>query len=307
MSETTPLQPIPDPPVQRRNANAIELISGSIGGASQVLVGQPLDTLKTRAQTAPKGQFKNTLDIFTTTVRNEGFLALYKGMMSPLLGIAAVNSLLFTAYGASRRIVSPYPELSIPQVATAGAMAGAANAVLASPVEMFKIRMQGQYGGAGDKKLSGVVGDMWREYGLRNGIMRGYWITFIREIPAYAGFYAGYETSKRWFAKNYAPNPVPIWALLTSGAIGGVAYWVACYPLDVIKSRVQLSKTPPIKGQWLSGGYVAHEFKAIIQEGGVRALFRGITPSLLRAVPAAGATFAAYEVAKEYIIDHNLL
>lgn len=59
--------------------------------------------------------------------------------MSPLLGVAAVNSLLFTAYGTARRIVSPYPNLSIPQVATAGAMAGAANAVLASPVSQHVI------------------------------------------------------------------------------------------------------------------------------------------------------------------------
>lgn len=79
-------------------------------------------------------------------------------------------------------------------------------------VEMFKIRMQGQYGGAGDKKLSGVFKDMWRDYGFRHGIMRGYWvravppqpvcscatelalisqITVVREVPAYAGFYAG--------------------------------------------------------------------------------------------------------------------
>ncbi|WVQ94801.1 hypothetical protein IAU59_001884 [Kwoniella sp. CBS 9459] len=307
MSEVTPLQPYPEPPSKQRNANAIELISGSIGGASQVLTGQPLDTLKTRAQTAPKGQFKNTLGIFTTTVKNEGFLALYKGMLSPLLGIAAVNSLLFTAYGASRRIVSPYPDLSIGQVAVAGSMAGAVNAVLASPVEMFKIRMQGQYGGAGDKKLSGVVGDMWRQYGFKNGIMRGYWVTVVREIPAYAGFYAGYETSKRYFAKKYSPHAVPVWAVLTSGALGGVSYWLACYPLDVIKSRVQLAKAPPSKGGWLSGGYIAREFKTIVQEGGTRALFVGITPSLLRAVPAAAATFAAYEAAKDYILKHDLL
>ena len=30
-----------------------ELIAGSVGGAAQVLVGQPLDTIKTRAQIAP--------------------------------------------------------------------------------------------------------------------------------------------------------------------------------------------------------------------------------------------------------------
>lgn len=30
-----------------------DLIAGSFGGAAQVLVGQPLDTIKTRAQIAP--------------------------------------------------------------------------------------------------------------------------------------------------------------------------------------------------------------------------------------------------------------
>lgn len=30
-----------------------ELLAGSVGGAAQVLVGQPLDTIKTRAQVAP--------------------------------------------------------------------------------------------------------------------------------------------------------------------------------------------------------------------------------------------------------------
>ena len=66
--------------------------------------------------------------------RNEWLRLTLTGMMSPLLGIAAVNSLLFTAYGASRRLVSPYPDLSVQQVALAGSMAGAVNAVLASPV-----------------------------------------------------------------------------------------------------------------------------------------------------------------------------
>lgn len=92
------------------------------------------------------------MDILMQTVRKEGFLALYKGkrlstintncanslvtgMASPLLGIAGVNSLLFAAYGASKRVISPFPQLSIKETAAAGAMAGAINAVLASPGE----------------------------------------------------------------------------------------------------------------------------------------------------------------------------
>ena len=54
-------------------------------------------------------------------------------MASPLVGIAGVNSLLFAAYGVSKRIISPFPDLSLRQIAAAGAMAGAVNAILASP------------------------------------------------------------------------------------------------------------------------------------------------------------------------------
>ncbi|KAF9781754.1 hypothetical protein BJ322DRAFT_1078038 [Thelephora terrestris] len=86
-----------------------KLLAGSVGGAAQVLVGQPLDAIKTRAQVAPRG------------------------MLSPLLGIAGVNSLLFASYGLAKQVVTPFGELSLPQTALAGAMAGVLNVVLASP------------------------------------------------------------------------------------------------------------------------------------------------------------------------------
>ena len=37
-----------------------ELVAGSVGGAAQVLVGQPLDTIKTRAQIAPSASSSST-------------------------------------------------------------------------------------------------------------------------------------------------------------------------------------------------------------------------------------------------------
>ncbi|KAI0720611.1 mitochondrial carrier [Cerioporus squamosus] len=274
-----------------------ELLAGSVGGAAQVIVGQPLDTIKTRAQTAPKGMFKGPMDILAQTLRKEGFFALYKGMASPLVGIAGVNSLLFAAYGVSKRIISPFPQLSLKETALAGAMAGAANAILASPVEMFKVRMQGQYGSPGDKRLRAVVSEMWRDWGLKKGIMRGYWVTVAREIPAYAGFYTAFEFSRRKFSQKYGKE-IPVWALLASGSTGGIAYWLACYPLDVVKSRIQLRATPP---EGTPVQYIAHEIRTVIAESGASGLFRGLTPSLLRSIPAAGATFAAFELTREYL------
>ncbi|KAG2135530.1 mitochondrial carrier [Suillus cothurnatus] len=276
-----------------------DLIAGSVGGAAQVLVGQPLDTVKTRAQIAPKGMFKGPMDVLAQTVRKEGFFALYKGMASPLLGIAGVNSLLFASYVYSKRIVSPFPQLSLKEIAIAGAMAGAANAILASPVEMFKVRMQGQYGAATDKKLRDVAKEMWRDWGFRNGVMRGYWVTFAREIPAYAGFYTAFEFSKRKFQSKYG-DKVPVWALLASGSTGGIAYWLSCYPLDVIKSRIQLRQTPPTGKPWK---YMTNEIRMVIAESGITGLFRGLSPSLLRTIPAGASTFAAFELTREFLTE----
>jgi len=59
-------------------------------------------------------------------------------------------------------------------------------------------------------------------------------VTFIREIPAYGAFYAGYEFSKRYFQSVYRPvegGQLPIWTLMLSGATGGMSYWLASYPL----------------------------------------------------------------------------
>lgn len=54
-------------------------------------------------------------------------------LASPLMGIAAVNSLLFAAYSTAKNLISPYNDLTIAQIAAAGGIAGGVNAILASP------------------------------------------------------------------------------------------------------------------------------------------------------------------------------
>lgn len=147
-------------------------------------------------------------------------------MASPLVGIAGVNSLLFASYGISKRIISPFPQLSLPEISLAGnhliylripqkfswyffgglsgAMAGAANAVLASPVEMFKVRMQAQYGSATDKRLRNVVKDMWSQWGFRKGVMRGYWVNADGWICLLSVDFLIFASRSHWFEK-YQP------------------------------------------------------------------------------------------------------
>ncbi|KAF9219010.1 hypothetical protein BS17DRAFT_685880, partial [Gyrodon lividus] len=102
-----------------------DVIAGSFGGAAQVLVGQPLGILSRRVRKLLRVQSMGPMDILVRMLTKEGLFALYKGMASPFLGIAGVNSLLFaSSYAASKRVISPFPDLSIQQIAFAGGMAG---------------------------------------------------------------------------------------------------------------------------------------------------------------------------------------
>jgi len=49
-------------------------------------------------------------------------------------------------------------------------------------------------------------------------------VTVAREIPAYAAFFACFETVKRRFQRDYGRD-VPAWALLVAGGCGGIGYW----------------------------------------------------------------------------------
>ena len=293
----------------------VDLFAGSLAGGAQVIIGQPLDTIKVRSQIAPPGLYRGPMDVLTTTVKNEGILALYKGMASPLIGIAAQNAVLFTAFQGAKRLISPESQsLTIPQVAAAGAIAGGINTILSSPVELFKIRMQAQItsttSSSSDsvpaKKLSAVAKEVYHNAGMKSGVMRGFWVTLFREVPAYAGFYTGFELSKSLFRSHLPQSTtnegttLPIWALMASGSMGGIFNWLACYPLDVLKSRIQLSDKPLSRG--LGGPlvlkYISEEAKEIYRKEGWKAFTVGLSPTLLRAIPAAAATFTTFEVVK---------
>ncbi|KAF9164069.1 hypothetical protein DFQ26_001856 [Actinomortierella ambigua] len=277
-----------------------DFVAGTLAGMAQVTVGQPMDTIKTRLQIeGQSGRFAGPMDCLRQTIRNEGFLGLYKGMASPLVGVAAVNALLFGAYSNLKLIQEAYPgaPLTLGQIAIAGAGAGVVNAILASPVEMLKIKMQAQYGSGSAVRYKGPVDcarQLIREYGVKNGLMRGYWITVIREIPGYAGFYAGFEGMKRALTPDGEDSrtyPHSLLTLMASGATGGVSYWFACYPLDMLKSMIQ-NQNVPLKGAF----YVVDSARKVYREGGITPFFRGFTPTIIRAVPAAAATFTTYEL-----------
>jgi solute carrier family 25 carnitine/acylcarnitine transporter 20/29 len=208
---------------------------------------------------------------------------LCKGMASPLIGIGAVNALLFAANSNLKSRLQSHPNelLSLDKIALAGGGAGIINSILASPVELLKIKMQAQFGHAsvdGSKHFTGPIDCgkyLIQRDGIAHGLYRGLWATIVREIPAYAGFYTGFEATKRYLTKNQEEQ-ANIFQLMTAGAVGGIGYWVFSYPLDVVKSVVQNQEKPP------KGFYITSVLKSIYRRDGLNGLFRGFAPTVLR-------------------------
>src|SRR3989338_2500442 len=94
------LQPLLAAQPKWRNT-AIDLLAGTTGGLFQLVVGHPLDTIKVRLQTQPIDKsgrglvYRGVIDCVKKVWRHEGLLGFFKGMASPMLGVAGLNAILF--------------------------------------------------------------------------------------------------------------------------------------------------------------------------------------------------------------------
>lgn len=77
--------------------------------------------------------------------------------------------------------------------------------------------------------------------------------------------------------------------------MAGVFNWLVAIPPDVLKSRLQ---TAPA-GTYPNG--VRDVFRELMAKDGILALYKGVTPVMLRAFPANGACFLGYEVAMKFL------
>jgi hypothetical protein len=114
-------------------------MGGLSAGIIGTIIGFPLDLIKTRMQTAAtvagthgasssssNGIWKTGL----TVVRHEGILALYKGLIPPLISLSILNTMTFTMYSYFQSTIQAQRNAWDGR----NAMAGAACGVLASPI-----------------------------------------------------------------------------------------------------------------------------------------------------------------------------
>ncbi|KAH8732623.1 mitochondrial 2-oxodicarboxylate carrier protein-like protein [Phaeosphaeriaceae sp. PMI808] len=86
---------------------------------------------------------------------------------------------------------------------------------------------------------------------------------------------------------------VPFRYQFIAGAVAGISEVGLLYPLDVVKTRIQLQHGKVVGNQGYSG--VVDCFRQIIHREGVGRLYRGITAPILMEVPKRAIKFSANE------------
>ena len=171
--------------------------------------------------------------------------------------------------------------------------------IINAPFERLKILLQvqgqnlqehGHYKKA-PSSATAILRGLYRKGGVRS-IYRGSLMTFAKDAPDSAVYFATYEYCKKQFtphSDNGTEGSLSFLAISGAGASAGLMTLIPLFPIDTIKSRLQAAE-----GKQTVGSVVRHVYST----GGVRAFFPGIGPALLRAVPANAASTLGWEMTR---------
>ncbi|KAH9898624.1 mitochondrial carrier [Xylariomycetidae sp. FL2044] len=287
--------PPPSPPF------TTALLAGGIAGTTVDLSLFPLDTLKTRLQSRA-GFFPSG-----------GFKGIYRGVGSAVVGSAPGAAFFFCTYEGVKRALEErrrnyslgvhgggdgdelllYGGGTSPWAAPLDHMAAASLGEVAAcavrvPTEVVKQRAQaGLHGGSSAAALRAILGQyrsvgpagVWRE------LYRGWGITVMREVPFTVIQFPLWEALKAWGRRRRrdAGTGVEVSAGESAlyGSVSGAVAAGITTPLDVLKTRVMLSKERE---------KVFTVVRDILRDHGVRPFFAGIGPRIMW-ISAGGAIF----------------
>lgn len=311
-------------PLQSRMSDAAKHItSGTIAGLSAKVVEYPFDTVKVRVQADPS-KYKGYLHCASCILRQEGFRSFYAGIAAPMVGGGLENAVCFTSYAIGTSMYKKYVSTGATSSATAegtstpppdpfmciiagGLTAGAAVSHVLTPVELLKCNMQVQNMLPREQRKYKNIVDcaikMVRSGGI-GALFNGHAATLAREVPGNAAWFGFYHATKRVLTPaGESPDDLPLWKLMLAGGVGGVCYWTAFFPADVVKTRMQIDAT------YLELGLI-RGLGRCYKEGGVRTLYSGWGITAFRAFPANAIIFSVYEICAakwdEYVDFHDL-
>ena len=288
--------------------------AGYISGAAGIIIGNPLDLIKTRLQAGDTAIHPTSASSLRSTFDHAGTLV--RGATAPILGYGALNGLLYYTYNRSLNLLSSSgsAQPNLYQIWTAGALGGFASFVVSAPTELIKCRAQVASSATPNANTStsslAIAKEIWRTHGIR-GMYFGGGVTSIRDAVGYGFYFWSYELSKcaLHVGADGDSKSTEQMKILLAGGVAGVVTWASIFPLDVVKTRVQTqpfsAPVATVEGETTSlleqarkpfrrKGAIEIAKAAYVNEGG-GIFFRGLGICSVRAFIVNAVQWAVYE------------
>ena len=180
-----------------------------------------------------------------------------------------------------------------------GGIAGMCAKTSTAPLDRLKILLQVHHTAYKDYGVFKGFSAIYRKEGFL-GYYKGNGAMMVRIFPYAAIQFMSYEQYKRLLKPYFKQNSHS--SKLLAGSMTGVTAVTFTYPLDVVRARMAYQVDE-------------RKYRSILQtlvtifreEGGMIALYRGYSSSILGMIPYAGAAFYSYEVIKSFLMNTTYL
>ncbi|KAJ2059830.1 Pyrimidine nucleotide transporter, mitochondrial [Coemansia sp. S146] len=310
--------------VERHVEPWLHFVAGGLGGMIGAVATSPLDVLRTQQQLYGTASIQGTMQPPRSTnivlrsmyplIRTGGFLkeiylregvkGWYAGLGPSLAGIIPARAIQFFTYGNGKRILTQWNdgrETPLVQLSAAG-LAAVVTTTATSPIWMVKTRMQilrGKY----TNSLSCLRSIIQKEgiWGLYKGTSASYlgasesaiqWMIYER-----LKYIMSLRQSREPGARKHGKTMSDWFEYFGAAASAKLLASLVSYPHEVLRTRL---RQPPDANGVVKYTGLMHSAKTIYLEEGIRGLYGGLTPHLLRTVPNAAIMFLSYELVLYY-------
>eukprot|EP01041_Mallomonas_annulata_P000887 gene887-1721_t len=273
-------------------SNRESILAGSTSGFVAISLCHPFDTIRTRLQSSSATM--SVSKCITGIIRNEGFYAFYKGFWPPFAAQGFYKSIVFSANTFARKSI--FTGDGYMPIFPSGALSGAVNSVVVTPVELIRTRQMIIIGNGNRLSVYDGVLNILHRGGIL-GMWKGFLLTVLRDAPGLGLYFLSYEVCK----SNSPLGPSNIWTKFISGSMAGVSYWLYALPMDTMKTHIQSQDTPKsnLREIWSA-------FQLLVSRDGIKRLYHTYPIALMRGIPSAAITLTSFDIMVDFMRKYDL-
>ncbi|XP_022755333.1 adenine nucleotide transporter BT1, chloroplastic/mitochondrial-like [Durio zibethinus] len=282
------------------NPSLRRLISGAIAGAVSRTCVAPLETIRTHLMVGSSGN--STTEVFHDIMKTDGWKGLFRGNFVNVIRVAPSKAIELFAFDTVNKQLSPKPgeepKIPIPASLIAGACAGVSSTLCTYPLELVKTRL------TIEKNMYDGILDAFLKILQKEGpaeLYRGLAPSLIGVIPYAATNYCAYDTLRKVYRKVLKEEKIGNIETLLIGSLAGAISSTATFPLEVARKHMQVGA---LNGRQVYKN-VLHALSSILEQEGIQGLYKGLGPSCMKLVPAAGISFMCYEACKRILVEKD--